>query len=168
MNGLEGENLRQLFERFMGPEQAQMSMDDIRKGEQILRQNPAPEPDEMLIANIKAEIALNALPGTAHIFRRTLYNAIAIAASITIITVFAMQLFISNPIAQRAPSTIPSTFWDTGSVIANDNNLANFTLEFERINDSLALISGEDAPIGDAISDLEEELLEIENGIWKG
>ena len=56
MNSQNDENLKELFERFLSAEQAESGVEDIQKGEQILRQHPAPEPDSMLIANIKAAL----------------------------------------------------------------------------------------------------------------
>ena len=59
MNSRNEENLKELFETFLDAEQAESCTEDVQKAEEILRKHPAPEPDDMLIANIKAEIAMH-------------------------------------------------------------------------------------------------------------
>ena len=39
------ENVKELFEKFLDSEQAERNTEDVRKGEEILREHPAPEPD---------------------------------------------------------------------------------------------------------------------------
>ncbi|MHC4594656.1 MAG: hypothetical protein ACYS19_06890, partial [Planctomycetota bacterium] len=68
MNGQNKENLKELFERFADAEQAEKCVEDVQKAEQILREYPAPEPDDMLIANIKAEIAMRLPARRAYVF----------------------------------------------------------------------------------------------------
>jgi hypothetical protein len=58
MNNQNQENLKELFEKFLYTKHAQRYVEDVQKAEEILREHSAPEPDDMLIANIKAEIAM--------------------------------------------------------------------------------------------------------------
>jgi len=69
MNGRNEENLKELFEKFLGPEQAEQAVKDIDKAEQILREHPAPEPSAALIGDIKAEVREAVLRGKADVFR---------------------------------------------------------------------------------------------------
>ena len=45
MNDQGRENLDELIERFYNGDQAGDALEDVRRGEQLLRNNPAPEPD---------------------------------------------------------------------------------------------------------------------------
>jgi len=49
------DNLRDLLETFMDPSKARQAAEEIREGERILRQNPAPEPSLELVLKIKAK-----------------------------------------------------------------------------------------------------------------
>jgi hypothetical protein len=92
------ENLRKLIEKFMDPGNTQMYFDDIEAGERILCKYPAPEPDDMLIANIKANIAMHKMPHQSTItFRKRLVEAIAVAASIAIIATISLRSFFNTP-----------------------------------------------------------------------
>jgi len=87
------ENLRELFEKFFDAEQAEGCVEDIQKAEQIFREHPAPEPDDMLIANIKAEIAMRLQAGRAHRSRRIFYEVLGAAAAILFVPAVSLQLF---------------------------------------------------------------------------
>ena len=52
------ENLKELFENFVGPEQAKQAAEDIQRVEQMLEENPAPEPSEELQWQIKERICV--------------------------------------------------------------------------------------------------------------
>jgi len=126
------ENLRELVEKFFDPEQAQMYLDDIEKGEQILHAHPAPEPDEMLIANIKAEIALHALPRRATLVKRITYAAAAVAAAVIIITATNTGLF------KKTIDVGPSPTREYASLFPwNSNEVEVFNTEVEQIESEL-------------------------------
>jgi hypothetical protein len=91
------ENLRELIEKFMDPRNAQTYLDDIEAAERILRKYPAPKPDDMLLANIKANIALHIIPKKTVTFRKRVFEAIAVAASLIIIAAISLQSFNETP-----------------------------------------------------------------------
>lgn len=91
------ENLRELIEKFMDPQNAQMYLDDIEAGERILHKYPAPKPDDMLLANIKANIALQKTQQRTVTFRKRVLEAIAVAASIIIIAAISLQSIDKTP-----------------------------------------------------------------------
>ncbi|MBN1975502.1 MAG: hypothetical protein JW787_17830 [Sedimentisphaerales bacterium] len=91
------ENLRELIEKFMDPKNTRIYLEDIEAGERILRQHPAPRPDDMLIANIKANIALHKLPQRTVTFRKRVYEAIAVAASLIIIATISLRSLYDTP-----------------------------------------------------------------------
>jgi hypothetical protein len=96
MDSRNEENLRDLFEKFIDVEQAQNYVEDIEKGEQILRDYPSPEPDDMLIENIKANIALSVLSRRKSHVRKIIFEAVSVAAAIIIIAAINISPFKNN------------------------------------------------------------------------
>ncbi len=82
MRGTEKEDLKELFERFVGAEQANEAVQDILKGEQILRDNPAPQPAAELVASITGQIAKEWALRRATASRWTFYTLAPAAAPI--------------------------------------------------------------------------------------
>ncbi len=124
------ENLRELIEKFMDSRNAQIYLDDIEAGERILRKYPAPKPDDMLLANIKANIALHIIPQRTVTFRKRVYEAIAVAASIIIIAAISLQSINETPnITPPKIDTarlLPSGFWtNENPVISELNNVVD-------------------------------------------
>jgi len=159
------ENLRELIEKFFDPEQAQMYLDDIEKGEQILHNHPAPEPDETLIANIKAEIALNVLPRKATLVKRIAYAVSATAAAVIIIAAINMSLF------EKTIEVEPGQGIQVASVFPWESyDIEALHTEVEQIEDELTdLESGrENLNSNNDISEMEMELIVIAGDFWKG
>lgn len=172
MNSQNDENLKELFERFLSAEQAESSIEDIQKAEQILRDHPAPEPDSMLIANIKAEIAMRLPAKKTNVFMKIAPKAAYAAAAILIISAISLSLFNGN-IREQSPvqygSLIPTALWESDDITTDDTELAIYTMEIEQIEEELrSLQLGEDTGNGDSsISELEMELVAINNDFWK-
>jgi hypothetical protein len=168
------ENLRELFEKFFDAEQAESCVEDIQKAEKIFREHPAPEPDDMLIANIKAEIAMRLPVARAHRFRRIIYEVVGAAAVILFVAAVSLQLFEKATPEQgevvSRTSLIPAELWISNNIAADDEDLAVFTAQIEQIEDEvMALQSGEDTGNGDStLTELEMELIEIDSDFWKG
>ena len=174
MNDENLENLKELFEKFMDAKQAQKYAEDVQKAEEILHENPAPEPDDMLIANIKAEIAMR-LPGRrTYVVEHIGYKLACAAATIMILAAIGLRLFDKKDGGEpdRYYANIISTvIWESDDIAADDADLAIFTTEIEQIEDELlALQFGEDDANGDSsVSELEMELIEINSSdFWKG
>jgi hypothetical protein len=168
MNGRNEENLKELFERFVEAEQAEKAAEDIRKGEQILRENPTPQPSDELIANIKTEIAASLLYKKENAFRRTAYKTMAVAAGFILLAVIGVKLFEKGKgEAERvaSDSTAPKAVWESESLA--DETLTD---EIEQVeNDLLAMQFGENGGNGyEAVTELEMELTEINSDFWKG
>ncbi|MDD5327145.1 MAG: hypothetical protein PHY02_04940 [Phycisphaerae bacterium] len=165
MNG-QNENLKELFEKFVEGEQAEQAAEDIRKGEQILGGNPAPQPDDELIANIKAEIAVSLYNKKQDTLRRTAYKMMAVAAGFMLLAVISVKLFEKNSIeperAVNSPAAL-SAVWDNSA----DETL---TAEIEQIeSDLFAMQSSENSSNGsEAVTELEMEMIETNNDFWKG
>ena len=167
------ENLRELFEKFFDAEQAKSCVEDIQKADQIFREHPAPGPDDMLIANIKAEIAMRLQAARAHRFRRIIYEVAGAVAAIIIVAAVSLQLFQKDAHKNGdvfIASLIPTAIWESDEIAADDDDLAAFTAQIEQIEDEMqALQSGEDTGNGDStIAELEMELIAINSDFWKG
>jgi hypothetical protein len=172
MNRLNDENLKELFERFQSAEQAESSVEDIQKGEQILHAHPAPEPDSMLIANIKAEIAMRLPARRTNVFMKIASRTAYAAAAILIISAISLSLFNLNsrePGPVQYGSIIPTAVWESDDITTDDADLAIYTIEIEQIEEELrSLQLGESTGNGDStISELEMEIVAINNDFWK-
>ena len=171
MNNRDSENLKDLFARFMNNEQAKNSIEDIQNGERILREHPAPEPDSMLIANIKAEIAMRLPARQANTFSKTAYRIACAAATIVIVSAISLGLLDKSrkPDSIQTASLIPKAVWISDDIATADAELANYTIEIEQIEQELrALQSGESAGNSESsLNELEMELVAINNDFWK-
>lgn len=171
MDGYESENLKELLERFLDPGQVEGCLDDFRETEGLLRRYPAPEPDDMLIANIKAEIAMRLPVVRVHTFKHRLREMVGIAAAIAVLAVVGVRLS-HTPGRQMGyhASLIPTAIWESTDIATDDADLALFTTEIEQIKDEvLVLESGEHPTDNDGtIIELETELAEINSDFWKG
>lgn len=174
MNDVNREDLKELFGEFLDAEQAESCAEDVQKAEEILRVHPAPEPDDMLIANIKAEIAMRLPSGKTYVFKQIAYKVVGIAAAVIILTAIGLRLLDKGGVESgpvQYASIIPTAIWESDDIAAADANLAIFTVEIEQIeNELLALQLGEDDGNGDrSVAELEMELIEINNSdFWKG
>ncbi len=174
MNDENQENLKELFEKFLDAEQAESCVEDVQKAEEILLEHPAPEPDAMLIANIKAEIAMRLPAKRAYVFKHIAYKVACAAAAVIFITAIGLRLFDKGgvePNGVQYATIIPTAIWESDDITAADADLVIFTAEIEQIEDEvLTLQLGEDDGNGDSkITDLEMELIEIYNSdFWKG
>ncbi len=172
MNSQNDNNLKELFERFLSAEEAKSGVEDIQKGEQILREHPAPEPDNMLIANIKAEIAMRLPAKSTNVYTKIAYRAAYAAAAIMIITAVSLSLFDPPPIEPghvQYASIMPTAIWESDDITTDDTDLAIFTIEIEQIESELmALQAGEDMSNDDiTLTELEMELVAINSNFWK-
>ena len=128
------ENLRDLFEKYMDAEQAQKYAEDIEKDEQILHDYPAPDPDEMLIANIKANIALSALSQRKSHIRKIIFEAVSVAAAIIIIAAISIDQLQNSDIEKTQENLqVASLFpWDNTSA-----DYESMYYEMEQLNDEI-------------------------------
>jgi hypothetical protein len=175
MNGETEENLRDLFAKFLNSEQAEQAVEDIQKGERILRGHTAPEPDGELIANIKAEIAAKLLHKKENAFRRIVYKTMAVAAGFILLSAIGVKLFEkgrSEPERLASGSIIPKAVWESERLADDNADSATLIAEIEQIeSDLLAMQLGENGGNGhEAITELEmeTELIEINSDFWKG
>lgn len=173
MNGQNQENLKDLFEQFFAPEQAASAVQDVCKAEQILRENPAPEPDALLIADIKWQIEeILAARKPAWTFRTVAYR-VAVAAAIIVVAAIGTQLLKKGPEKPSKieyASIIPRVVWESNDISTADADLALLTAEIRQVEDEvLTLELGEHRGNGErAVAELEMQLIAISGDFWEG
>ncbi len=173
MENRKQENLGELFGKFFDAGQVESCLRDFQEAERIFADNPAPEPDDMLIANIKAEIAMRLGARKGELARRRIYSRAVAAAAVVIVAGISATLFDRTgrePGRLTMASLISTAVWESDDVTADDENLAFFATEIEQIeNEVVALESGEDTSESDStIAELEMELIVISSDFWKG
>ena len=132
-----------MFERFLDSEQAEDAIDDIRRGEEILRQWPAPAPSNELLSRIKSEMAGRLIRSGRRHIRWFASRAAGIAAAFVIIaSVWTGLHRPGGPGVANAASLIPTAIWESNDIAADDLRLATFTAELECIeNEMKALLA---------------------------
>jgi hypothetical protein len=173
MNGQNEENLKELFEKFVGDEQAEEAVEDVRKGEQILRSFSAPEPDGELITGIKAEITARLLHKKENAFRKAIYKTMAVAAGFIILAVVSVKLFETKRVQPQGPvssSIMPTAVWESECLADDGADSAALVAEVEQVeSDLLAVQLGENGSSSyEPVTELEKKLIEINSDFWKG
>ena len=166
------ENLGELFGKFFDVEQVESCLKDFHEAERIFRENPAPEPDDMLIANIKAEIAMRLPVRKAQFARQRTYRRAAAAAAIVVIAGIAATLFNDHspePGRLAAASLIPTAIWESNNIAIDDDNLAVFAGLIDQMeNEVMTLESGDDTYQSyRTVEELERELIVVRSDFWK-
>jgi len=172
MNEKNKENLKALFERFLDSADTGQVVEDVLRGERILRENPAPRPNGRLLTDIKAQIAAKLHPGRRRSFiMSTAFRAAAVAAAIMIaaaVTVVVVDIAHQPRGVQIA--IIEPSIWQSSNIAEDDRDLAMLTAEVNQINaELLAFEPRETNGNGTgALAELEIELIEIDSDFWKG
>ena len=166
-----GENLRELFERFYTSEEAREAADEMQAAERILRENPAPEPSVGFLERVESKINSRLLYREhRRRFRRTAYKAVVAAAAVIVVATLWIGLEKGggdSPLAYA--SIVPTAIWESDNIATDDMVLAFFTAEIEQIEGEVkAFLFGENGNGDAGVDELEMELMEIENDFWKG
>jgi hypothetical protein len=173
VNDKERENIEELLKKFFDAEKAKEASEDIEKGEQILRKNPAPEPDEEIILVVKSKAAGVILEKKAKNFRRTVYKTAAIAAAIIVITAVSVKMLekeIASPEGVAPIAETTTTIQKTNDIFGDDAEIETLAAEVEQIqNELLALQLGSTNGNGENdIIEVEMNLMDIGSDFWKG
>jgi len=174
MNGRNTENLKELFERFLDSKEAEQAAEDIRKGERIVREHPAPEPGREVIANIKVRVAKAVLRRRANTIRRMVYKA-AVAAAVVLIAGVGVRLWLSEKGGVKTgkiiyASVIPSAIWGSEDTASYDADLAVLNTEIEQVESEIGGVQSVETNGNGRgeLTELEMELTEINSDFWKG
>jgi hypothetical protein len=169
MNSDNKENPEELFEKFLDSQQAGQAGEDIRKGEQIISQHPAPVPDAKLVADIKVEMAESLQRQKVRAHRRMVYKLVA-AAAVIVLAGVSVKLSITTRNGPPKTFAMSEVMWESDDIVADDAELAVLTAEIEQIeSEIMALQLADNGSNGyGAVTDLEIELVEINSDFWKG
>jgi len=161
------DNLKDLLRQFFNAADAETADADIRMGERLLGEYPAPLPDRETILRIKKQVA-------ATIWRRrriaqTLRRSVAVAAVVAFALIGLFGRGPSGHTDMFHASIIPAAIWDSDNIAAADVDLVYFTGEVRQIEAQLqALNAGDDGPSGNTVEEMETELIQIEAELSKG
>lgn len=168
------ENLRELFENFVGAEQAEQAAEDIRRVDKMLEENPAPEPTEELRWQIKERICQSLEKRKAKRYWMPAYRAVAVAAVIIFVFMVSLELFkrpidVSKPELISYAAAIPPEVWDGSNIIEDDAELAVLSAEIEQVEDEFLTVQlGQGYDNGkDNLTELELELMDIDSEFWE-
>lgn len=168
MDNRKHEDLRELFERFTEPTEAEAAARDIRLADEMLAAHPAPEPRPEMIIGIKLEIAtrLAGQPRTPHLLRRVL----TAAAAVIVLAILALL----GRAPQADPETsyatlIPTAVWESDDISSDDMDIAYLASEISQIEDQVrALEAGQTEDIRVAtLHEVETALMQINTEFWK-
>ena len=157
------DNLEQLLGGLLDEAEARAAAADIRRGDLLLSEYPAPQPDARLLEEIKAKVGDSL--GAAAAARRRLYwigRAVAVAAAVIVIA--SVLLLWPEPQSSFADH---KDIWD-------DNAITSLRAEIDAVLDTMISISadeyGFDEGAGDfAEAELEElEMVAMNDDFWKG
>ncbi len=167
------ENVRELFENFFGPKQAKQAAEDIRRVEQILEENPAPEPSEELCWQIKERICRSLEKRNVRRYWMPAYRAVAVAAVIIFVFVVSVELFKKPTLPREEPriyaAAIPAAVWDGSNIMEDDAELSVLYAEIEQVEDDFLAVQL-DQGYGngkDSVTELELELMDIDSEFWE-
>jgi hypothetical protein len=171
MDDRDQENLTELFARFFDTEETRGMMDDAREADGIFHDHPAPEPDAVLVAKIKADMAVQLSSRRARLARYRQYRRAASVAAIVLIAGLFASLFNAGPepVALASASLMPTAIWESSNIAVDDEDLAVFTAEIDKIENAVMTLESND-DISDSSSTLDEmefELIVVRNDFWK-
>jgi hypothetical protein len=171
MDDRDQENQTELFARFFDTEETSAMIDGVREAERIFHDHPTPEPDAALMAKIKADMAVQVSIRRARLARHRQYRRAASVAAIVLIAGLFASLFNAGPepVALASASLMPTAIWESSNIAVDDEDLAVFTAEIDKIENAVMTLESDD-DISDSSSTLDElefELIVVRNDFWK-
>ena len=160
-----------MFARFFDTEETSGIVDDLREADRLFHDHPAPEPDASLMANITTDMAIQLSSRRARLARHRLYRRAASVAAIVLIAGLFAALFNAGPepVALASASLMPTAIWESSNIAVDDEDLAVFHAEIEKIENAVMTLESND-DISDSSSTLDElefELIVARNDFWK-
>ncbi|MGA2071761.1 MAG: hypothetical protein ABSG97_10485 [Sedimentisphaerales bacterium] len=160
--------MRELLTGFMDEAAARQTAEDIQKGDEILGANLSPQPDELLLAEVKKNVVAALRRRRTVVFQRRILTA-AVAAAIVVVSVLALIRYGNSPNSHQTrmvAAAIPSGVWEG----ADDADVTVLKAEVENIQSELSGVQSDNAGGNGstAVDDLETELIEVNGDMWKG
>ena len=172
MKEADKENLLELFERFLSEADARKAAEDIRRGEELLSEYPAPEPTPEVLAGIKRRIAQRLEQKESRARKHAFAKAVAVAAVFAIVGFVSLKLFVRpvQPQAGSRASLLPSEVWDSEDIVEADAELLTLVSQVDEIEDELFTLEtdGTGREEHPDIDDIEADLMELDSEFWSG
>lgn len=167
------ENLKEIFGKFMTAEQAEKAVEEIKHGENILRDNPAVEPDDRLVSSIKAEVVAKLRYQKTNTLSRIVLKTAAVAALFAVLAVVSTRLLqkqTSNTKENIPIAVLPQRLWENGADSSQNTELGVLTAEVEQINKDLTNLQLGSEPSNGSknLTEIEMKLMAIATNFWKG
>ena len=162
------DDIKELFGRFTGPEEAARAAEEIEQGDKLLALYPTPRPSIALLADIKQDMRTR-LTQRRRLIRRVTRLASAVAAIVLVALLGPFKHQRSSDSSVSYASLIPAALWDSGDINADDAELAYFNAEIEQIEAQIRALQASDDEFGDAdaIDEVEVELMCIDTEFWR-
>ena len=169
MNDSAKENLKELLAGFMDAGSARQAKEDIEKGDELLCHWSAPQPGDVVLAEVKKKVAAAVRRRHRIALQRRIWAAAGVAAAIVIVSVLALRLSERQTVGPTA-IVIPERVWEGSDITKDDADIVVLAAEVETIENELAGAQLNDTSSNGntAISDIETELIEINGNFWKG
>jgi hypothetical protein len=162
------ENLKELLNKFYAEAEAAKAKEDILRGEQIISDNPSPQPDEKLISEIKSRVSVELAKQDKRGVRTYLRTALAAAAAILIVSGLIV-MYNHKTVKPTGGPIISQAGIEDSDFTADDAELAVLAADIEALEDEiLALRLGGNGTERMNADEIEIELLEINEDFWKG
>ena len=168
------ENLEKLFGKFFGEREAKEATEQLKKVEQALQDNPTPSPCKELIASINNQIVRGLHERKQRSFRGMVYKVAAVAAAIIILAIFSIKSFENKQVKPTtllaAIEIVPTEVWNGEDITENDADLLTLTAEIEQAEKEILAMKFDEAAANgtNELTEIEIELMEIDNDFWKG
>lgn len=161
------ENLLKIVEKLIKAQNAKRFLEEIKAGEQILSQYPAPVPDDMVLANIKANMALNRMPQRTVSFRKRVFEALAVAASIAILIIVSFRSFNQTPEVPPGGTHVDKTgILPEGWWTLEDEAYVNVIDDYKNINTQFAQIGADNYSNDDlALNEFQNQIQKVQDHI---
>jgi hypothetical protein len=165
------ENLKEILNKFYAESESAKIEKDILRGEQIIAGNPAPQPDTRLISDIKARVRTEM---TRREKRRVITYLRATVTAAAAVLIIGVGLFMIHRTEQQSPpsvanGTIPSGIWESEDLMSDDVGLAMLAANIDAVEDDVLAMRFDDQSYETMnLDDVEADVLEISDDLWKG
>jgi len=172
MNAKDSENSKELFARFLTGEDADAAADDIAAADKLINDNPAPQPDAAVLAEINAKINRTlALRQTSKV--RMMRTAAVAAAAVIVAAVVVWQIpqrRTDRPKETVAAAMIPAAVWESDDLSADDVELADLTEQIDELENEIVALQTAQQDDEEAfdLSELETKIMSTKHYTWKG
>jgi hypothetical protein len=157
----------------MDTQAANKAAEDIERGDELLRNWPAPQPGDTLLAEVKQRMAAAARRRRTVTFHHRIWEIAAVAATILIVSAAVIKIVDNRQMNQSTTKiavAIPDSAWEGSDISANDSDIAALSAEIDNVADEMSgvYISDKNSSSSAAVSDLEMQIIEVSADFWKG